>query len=181
MMRILVFAALTILGIAPGHAALIDSFVLPTDGSTVTSSAVLASGTTYSIQVSGTFEIGCIGGDPCPTDAEYYVPSAGPNAGTPFDYTGFSNTSGTDVGAQINGVSVYWGPFQLSRVYSILFVGLDDSIDMRYLDSNYGDNVGSLDVSISTLEAVVPVPAAAWLFATALLGLAGIGKQRKTA
>lgn len=183
-MRSLVFAALMISGIGPGQAALLDSFDLPTDGSTVTSSVALASGTTYSIQVSGSFEIGCIGGGSCPADAEYYVPGSGPYSGMAFDYTGFSNSPGPgldDVGVQINGAKPDWGPFQASHIYSLLFLGLDDKISLRYLDSAYTDNVGNLRVNISTLEALVPLPAAAWLFASGLLGLFGFCKQRNKA
>ena len=36
-------------------------------------------------------------------------------------------------------------------------------------------------VTVSTLSAAVPVPAAAWLFGSALIGLAGVGRKRKMA
>ena len=183
-MRSLIIAAFLILGITPGQAAIIDTFALPSNGGTVTSTAVLALGTPYTIEVSGTFEVGCVGGG-CPTDAEYYVPATGGNAGLPFDNTGFSNTDGVglDVGAQINGVDIDWGPFNISRVYSIVFIGLGDTIGMRIHDSGHADNRGELAVTIATNSTIpaVPVPAAVWLFGTALIGFVGMSRRRKVA
>ena len=178
-MRSLIFAAFLILGIAPAQAALVDSFALPYTSATVTSTAVLANGTPYTIEVSGTFQIGCAAD--CPADAEYYL-----FGGLPYNNTGLSNTDGvgTDVGARINGMSIDWGVYNPSHVYSILFVGLGSTIDMDYLDSNYPDNRGNfLSVNIysdSTIPAV-PVPAAFWLFGTALIGFVGVSRRRKVA
>jgi hypothetical protein len=186
-MKSLIFAAFLILGITPAQAAFVEAFALPSDGSTVNSANSIVLGTSYTIEVSGTFEIGCIGGPfgSCPTDAEYYVPATGVNAGLSFDNTGFSNTDGVglDVGAQINGENIDWGLFQDSRIYSILFIGLGDTIGMRINDSGHGDNVGSLLVTISTNSTIpaVPVPAAFWLFGTALIGFIGISRRRKVA
>ena len=42
-------------------------------------------------------------------------------------------------------------------------------------DADYDDMVVRVDVS------AVPLPAAVWLFGTALIGLVGLGKRRKTA
>ena len=177
-MRSLIFAAFLILGITPVQATIIDTFALPTTGGTVNSSVSLASGTPYIIEVSGTFDINCSG--PCLADAEYYL-----FGGTAYDNTGFSNTDGVgvNVGAQINGVSIDWGPFQPLHVYSILFLGLGSTINMGYLDTNYGDNTGSLSVTIATTSTIpaVPVPAAFWLFGTALIGFVGMSRRRKVA
>ena len=180
-MRSLIVTAFLLFGIAPAQAALLETINLPSNGVTINSTEVLALGTPYTVEVSGTFQIGCIGSPPCPTDAEYYVPSAGGNAGDPFDNTGFSNTPGVglDVGVQINGINIDWGPFEVSRIYSILFIGLGDTIALRINDSNYGDNSGSLTVKIFSQNGVVPVPAAVWLFGTALIGLIGFSERRK--
>jgi hypothetical protein len=183
-MRSLIFAAFLILGITPAQAALVDSFALPSTDTTTTSTAVLANGTPYTIEVSGTFEIGCVAGG-CPTDAEYYVPATGVNAGLPFGNTGFQpeGGGGTDIGVQINGVDIFWGPFQPSRVYSLAFLGLGSTIDMHIEDTNYGDNSGSLSVNIYSDSSIppIPVPAAFWLFGTALIGFIGISRRRKVA
>ena len=46
-----------------------------------------------------------------------------------------------------------------------------------------GDDAGAIldNVFVSPVVSPVPVPAAVWLFATALLGLAGFGRRRKAA
>jgi hypothetical protein len=175
-MRSLIFAAFLILGITPAQAALVDSFALPTNGGTVNSTAVLTSGTLYTIEVSGTFQIGC-GGD-CPADAEYYF-----TGGTAYTLTGFDNPAGVDVGATINGTKVLWGPYTPTNIYSIAFLGLGSTISMGYLDSNYGDNRGTLSVSILSDSSIpaVPVPATVWLFGTALVGFIGVSRRRKVA
>ena len=181
-MRSLVIAAFLILGITPAQAAIIDTFTLNMNGTAgltgLNSNVSLALGTPYIIMVSGTFEISCVSGG-CPTDAEYYVPATGANAGLPFSLTGFDSPSGVDVGVQIDGAKIDWGPFNPSRIYSTTYLGLGNTIFVNYLDTNYGDNSGSLDITISTLEAVVPIPAAVWLFGTALVGLIGFSKRRK--
>lgn len=164
------------LGSLPLHAAVIDTFTLdmgPGGGGGsvgVMSNVSLDLGTSYIVTVEGTFEIGCIGVAPCPTDAEYYVPQAGPNAGIPFTRTGFDNPGGIDIGARLDGVKIDWGPFNPARIYSTTYVGLGAKLFVDYLDTNYGDNRGSLEISISTVDdGEVPLPG------TAALVLAGLG------
>ena len=179
-MRIPMLTLLLLLGSAPAQAALVENLTLDMNGGAgltgVNSTAVLSSGTTYQITVSGTFEIGCISNGPCPTDAEYYFPAPNNVPDQPYTRTGFDSPAGLDVGVRINDVKIDWGPFNPLRVYSILFVGLDDTIKINYQDSNYADNVGALAISIETLDAVVPIPAALPLF---LSGLAVIGLLRR--
>lgn len=164
------------------QAATIDNFVLDMNGTAsiagVESNVVLDPGKAYIITISGTFEIGCeVGG--CPTDAEYYVPIAGGNAGLPFDLTGFDDPAGIDIGAQINGDSVFWGPYDPSRVYSYKFIGLGDTVRISYLDTNPLDNVGSLDIAISV--APIPLPASLALGVSALAALGVVRRRRGTA
>jgi hypothetical protein len=44
-------------------------------------------------------------------------------------------------------------------------------------DGNYGDNGGAFTISVSPLTAV-PVPAAAWLMGSGLMGLLGLARRR---
>jgi hypothetical protein len=60
-------------------------------------------------------------------------------------------------------MGITWGGLESSEITKIQFVVT---------------GVGNLDSSIDNFTAVVPVPAAAWLFGSALLGLAGV-KRRK--
>ncbi len=186
-MRSIFVSVILVLGITPAKAAVVDSFALSSETGATQTSVVLALGTTYTIEVSGTFQIGCIGlGVDCKTDAEYYVPGAGgpPHQGVPYGNSSFNpeGGGGTDIGVQIDGVDIFWGPYNPSRIYSIMYAGLDSSIDMRINDTNYGDNSGSLNVRILDASvSAVPVPAAFWLFGTALLGFVGISRRTQIA
>jgi hypothetical protein len=63
-----------------------------------------------------------------------------------------------------------------------LFLGIPDGFGFDGVPGAYDDNDGSYVVSIGVNEppSVVPVPAAIWLFGTALIGLVGFSKRRKT-
>lgn len=168
----------------PAKAGVIDSFSLDMNASGgggltgVTSSAVLASGVSYLVTISGTFEIGCYPGG-CPTDAEYYWPATGPYAGSPFDNAGFSNTGGTDIGAKLDGVKIDWGPATLTHVYTAIFVGSGAPLFVNYQDTNYGDNSGYLDITIATIDNVVPLPAAFPLALSGIGALSFLMRRRK--
>lgn len=165
------------------QAVLIETLTLNMTGSAgstgVSSTAVLALGTAYTVRVSGTFEIGCIGFAPCPTDAEYYVPQGGPNAGLPFSLTGFDNPAGVDIGAQIDNVKIDWGPFNPARVYTTTFIGKGSTAFFNYLDTNYGDNVGELTIEIETRNSVATPAPATLSLAIAGLAIAGCGRLRE--
>jgi len=64
-----------------------------------------------------------------------------------------------------------------------LFLGIPDGFGFDGLPGAYDDNDGQYLVSIGVNEPppAVPVPAAVWLFGTALIGLLGFGRRRKTA
>ncbi len=167
---------LLILFTAPARAALLETLTLDMNANNgltgITSNTVLSSGTNYEITVSGTFEIGCLapsGNPPCPTDADYFVPST---TGVPSSFA----SNGTDIGVQIDNVKIDWGPFATSRVYSTVMMGLDSTIFINYLDTFYADNRGALTVEISSLSEV-PIPAAMPLFLTALAAL-GLIRRR---
>ena len=59
----------------------------------------------------------------------------------------------------------------------------DDDFGMNIVDVDRSGQILSLATRsvIDPNLGVVPVPAAAWLFATALIGLVGFGKRRKAA
>lgn len=118
--------------------AIIESFdlnVLTSSGTN--SSEILEIGTEYEIKVSGTFVIGSpVTGI---ADAEYFDI---PNSPTDLFFG--------DIGVQINGADIDWGPFNIDSVYTTSFIGLGDIINISYFDgNNYGDNSGSLQIVIS--------------------------------
>jgi len=102
-----------------------------------------------------------------------------------YDRTGFSNDPnvGQEIGVGINGADIGWGPFAPSHIYSSIFSGLGSTINVFYQDSNYGDNVGDLQVKIELANGVapIPLPAAAWLLLTGLAGIAGVRRLKRKA
>lgn len=66
-------------------------------------------------------------------------------------------------------------------------IGTGDDFDMSTFSESVNATVGLIGTSITYTFAVgsevseVPVPAAAWLFGSAIVGLAGIGRKRKVA
>lgn len=130
------------------QAAVLETIAVPSDGSSVSSSTSLASGTTYWIRASGAMVIGTICSHP-DADAEYYCFSQG----APTDIcAGFGPT--VDNGIGINDSTndsakfPFWGLYNPAHVYTIAFVGLGAPIALNYHDCVYGDNSGSLTVEI---------------------------------
>ena len=71
-----------------------------------------------------------------------------------------------------------------TTLFDIKFTGdnIPQIFDLLFIDTFPGSNteLASIPVSISPIPAV-PVPAAVWLFGTALVGLVGFSKRRKAA
>lgn len=89
-----------------------------------------------------------------------------------FDNGGFTSlsslTTGTPFGSGING-------FTVAYASSISLGTAGQAVVSGIADASFGTAVGFESLS------AVPVPAAIWLFGTALIGLVGFGKRRKAA
>ena len=87
-------------------------------------------------------------------------------------YIGDGITSGGDFQS-------FTAPVGATRV----FFGIPDGFSFVGAPGAYDDNDGSyrIGVGINEPPPAVPVPAAVWLFGTALIGLIGFGKRRKMA
>jgi len=71
----------------------------------------------------------------------------------------------------------------VSGSLTLLGLGIFDPTDEATLEllSGFDNSVRDwVRLEASTLASVVPIPAAVWLFGTALMGLVGFGKRRKT-
>lgn len=81
----------------------------------------------------------------------------------------FADASGTIVG---NPFAIGTGPvFAAPAGATQLLFGINDDI--------FGDNSGAFEIAIEQSPAAVPVPAAVWLFGSALVGLAGMRRKSK--
>jgi len=146
---------LTSAAVPPAHAQIIDTFTLPAGptavDASVQSNVSLREGRIFTVRVSGTFLIGGASGL---ADAEYFnIPA------TPLD----RSVQGVDIGVQIDGVDIDWGPFNPTHVYETTIIGEGAPINVSFNDTNHGDNSGSLSVEI------LPSPAAATVFVAAAL------------
>jgi len=88
--------------------------------------------------------------------------SDGSNTSTVASWSSLAATTGGALVPQAR-MGIAWGAVDPTAVTQVQFVV---------------NGVGNLDSSIDNFVAVVPVPAAAWLFGSALLGLAGVRRGK---
>lgn len=152
------------------YAIVVETIIVPVNGGAVNSTTILNSGSEYMLTASGTFSIGASGDGLA--DAEY-ADFSNPPASL-IDVTAVGNI---DIGISIDGNLPDWGAYASDHIYTILFSGADSAINIRYLDSSYGDNNTS-DLTL-TISSPVPLPAAAWLLGSSLIALTW-STRRKT-
>ena len=80
-----------------------------------------------------------------------------------------------------------------NTIYSTDLLALDNALSTSFtlsaaadvnffiIDSPYFDNLGGMSLDVSADVSAVPIPAAAWLFGTALIGFVGMSRRRKVA
>lgn len=88
-------------------------------------------------------------------------------------FNGYLNNAGGFFGLNYYGDAI--APYTMSDNYS--FSSLDEILYYSGGPTPFGD-LGMTSVNVSTVSAV-PVPAAIWLFASGLLGLAGVSRRQK--
>ena len=109
-----------------------------------------------------------------------------PNIGLNFSpgINGVGGSSGEGYGGMIMIYSGLNGTGSLlgSAAYSVTFGGIISSVDIGSViftcDFNFDLKCALIDPTFGSSTAVVPLPAALWLFATALLGLSGMAGRR---
>jgi hypothetical protein len=88
----------------------------------------------------------------------------------------YSITTPTETIFTSNGVRYKTADLALLNALSTSFTLLSDATVKFFIkDSNYSDNIGGISLNVSS----VPVPAAAFLFAPALLGFMGLRRKAK--
>ena len=136
---------------------LVDTVIVPSDGNVVNSNIILENGNEYLIEANGTYSYwpscGVDGG--CIADAKYSLrPEGNFNPGP-----GAQWINGDDLGSPwenyleilINNLSVSWGAYNSSHIYSINYTGMGSIINFKITDNSYSDNSGSITIKIYQL------------------------------
>ena len=125
---------------AGGEFIVVEEISVPVSSGTVASANELLAGVTYRLRASGTYNAA----QDTFGDAEYIG-----FTGTPAD-----TVSGVDVGLAVNDITVdgtrtpKWGAYRDSHVYEVDFVGNGTPIVAQLHDATYGNNTGSLTLTI---------------------------------
>lgn len=141
-----------------------ESFLLDTSSAAGTdSTVVLEAGRAYDLTVSGTFYLGSNLSRHL-ADAEYFN-----LGGHPLD-----RVRSLEIGVGVDGRDIDFGAFSGSNTYTARIFGDGSTINVSFFDSFYGDNRGSLNVTLAS----IPLPAGILLLLSGLAGL-GIASRRK--
>jgi len=141
------------ISIGATEAFVIDTVVVPSDGSVVNSNVTLENGKQYLFEAIGTYRF-VNWGDYGIADAEYAYRNDSyslpvPSDGWTLGEDSYPSVVGLDV--QVDGNNVYWGDYSTEHVYAIPHTGADSAIGFSIYDSYYGDNSGSITIKIYQL------------------------------
>jgi hypothetical protein len=119
----------------------VEELSVPVSSASVLSTRELLAGVTYRLRASGTYFAAL----DTPGDAEYFDFTAGPPTDT---------LSGVDLGRAVNDATVdatrmpKWGAYNATHIYEIEWVGNGSTITAQLHDATYGNNTGSLTLTI---------------------------------
>lgn len=150
----------------------VDTVSVPSENDGVLSNAILVNGTTYRLEVSGTYVWTGGVGSSDKADAECSVNPSGIPGYFPPDSTWIPDRFAAAYGASIldltvDGFSLEWNPItpdaegcntQDHRYDSFILMNQTRKISFRILDGSRGDNSGSLTVKIFRQIANLPLP-----------------------
>lgn len=172
----------------------------------LTSIAVIAAGTLFSMAASAAIITGDeSAGSPLPSGVPYvFDETIGPNTSFANAITFTTDTSAqlgsiSGVALELSGVSGFVGPFTISLYEGILTTGADTA-GAVLVDTSAGPGLSNVPVAANAdytfvIEGLsagtpvniytgavaisdVPLPGAAWLFGSALVGLAAVSRRR---
>jgi len=120
----------------------LETLVVPVDGSSVSSVAVLSSSGTYRLRASGVITCGGVGDQM--GDAEYH------DFTNPTDN---NSLNGLDYGISIDSPvvgqkTIHWGAYTPTHVYEVDYVGRDQVVSANLHDGQYTDNSGTFMVTV---------------------------------
>ncbi|HLL89688.1 MAG TPA: DUF1735 domain-containing protein, partial [Tepidisphaeraceae bacterium] len=126
-----------VVSVTPVAAAtdLVETLLVPSDGQTVSTAAVLASGTQYWLRAIGYVYIGGQYGDRA-ADADW-IRWPDPT------YTTDVHPTGDDLGVRVVGSSLKWGPYSAEHVYTQTYAGTGSPLGAFFKDlpDSYADNL----------------------------------------
>lgn len=133
-----------------GGGAPIERLVVPTDGTAVTTATSLASGTTYRLEVSGTFTWGNCDATNCPGGAACSYQRYGDAYYRSDDCWASTTTGFAYISLYIDGQQVDWGPYSPDHVYAIERSGTGNPFALQVMDCEgcYLDNSGELALEV---------------------------------
>jgi hypothetical protein len=136
---------------------LVETVVVPSNGTLVSSAMTLASGKPYKLQASGiyTFAPGWLPAAGI-ADAEYSLRAPGSYnpSPTPQWVSGdvFPGSLNGYLEVKIDSANVTWGAFDSSHVYTVTYTGTGSQLTAKIWDDYYGDNSGSITVKIYAFQ-----------------------------
>lgn len=147
-------------------------------GAGVSTQTVLEAGVTYRVTVTGVANIGrTAAGAFVLADADFY------SIDNFASFVDVNPNQNVDLGLALNGVVQNFGPFNLQHVYTTLFVGLGQVLNLSFIDTFYGDNdaFGALTVALERVDFENPIPGAAILFGPTIAAAFGLSRRKKAA
>ena len=158
-MRLLLTSIVAVvIATTPAQADLLETIVVPLDGSVVESVLSYEAGAEYLVRASGTGFVCVQCGELADAQYTFY----------PGDVTVRNIVcNGTvDAGIAIDELTIsaerhpYWGPYDPSHEYEILLQGRGGTLRLQYHDCKYEDNAGTLTVRI--FSTAVPNAPSTW-------------------
>lgn len=136
-----------------GGAGPLETLVIPTDGTAVTTAAIAAAGTTYRLEASGTFKWGGCDPTSCPNGAACNYDRLGDAYHRTDDCWATTTTNFGYISLYIDGQQVNWGDYAADHVYSIDVAGTGAALSFAVMDCDncYLDNSGQLTVELYRL------------------------------
>jgi hypothetical protein len=129
---------------------LVETLVIPTDGTLVSTSAAAASGATYRLEASGVYTWGICDSTACPGGGACGYQRLGDAYHRTDDCWASTTTGFAYISLYVDGQQVDWGAYRSDHAYAIELPGTGAPFQLQIMDceSCYLDNSGELSVAL---------------------------------
>jgi hypothetical protein len=129
---------------------LVETLVIPTDGTVVSTSAAAASGATYRLVASGVYTWGLCDSTACPGGAACGYQRLGDAYHRTDDCWASTTTGFAYISLYVDGQQVDWGSYRSDHAYAIELPGAGAPFQLQVMDCEgcYLDNSGELSVAL---------------------------------